>query len=274
MKALWLLLLVPFSVTAFGPGFAPATKPEPLPPRLWLDVKQFVDSGAADRTLVTNLMVDFSGHGFTFQDSTPTNTQYLTRFGGCISSGFAGNTIGLFCSNTFSNDAQTRMVTGPVGDTPFPNGKHTNQMTVAVRFNYRTGNGAVALLGNLGTGYGYAQLSGGTLFWDFGDGANIRLSKTQPGDMAGNWVNMFFTRSRTNQDVWMSGPDGVLTNWQSGLKTGLLRSGLNGNGGSGIMQLFSMGGLTNWYIKRYLIWDHELQRYDMEKWDRKMRELP
>ena len=276
MKTLFAIgyLLLAICAHAQGPGFNPVRHFAPRPPQCWLDVRQFTEASAADRTVITNQLVDYSGHGFTWGDTSTskTNVQYLTRLGGCISSFFGGSVLGLTSTIPASNDCQTIMFAGPGSEHQVLKGTQTNQMTIAIRINYRTGSGAIAKTGNQAGRYAYAQFFG-SVFWDFGDGDN-RISKTIPTDMAGNWVNVFFTRSKTNQDIWMQGPTGTLTNWHTGLKTGLIASGANGSGSPGVFEIFSMGGLTNWYIKRYVFWDYELPPSEMETWSRRMTELP
>ena len=273
-----LFTLLLCTLTAFGQGFGfnPVAHMAPRPPQCWVDAKQFIEAGAADRTIITSQMVDYSGHGFTWGDTHPTktNVQYLTRLTGCISSMFAGSVRGLSSTIPNSNDCQTIMMTGPGSEAKILKGGHTNQCTIAVRVNYRTGSGILVKTGDNGTpGYAYPQLLG-DVYWDFGAAGANRINKTIPSDFANAWVNVFFTRSKTNQDIWMGGPTGAVTNWHTGLGNGLLLSGGGGSGSPGIFELFSMGGLTNWYIKRVLIWDYQLPPADIAAWNRYMTYLP
>ena len=268
---LFTLLLCTLTAFSQGFGFNPVSHMAPRPPQCWVDVRQFVDAGAADRTIVTNKLVDYSGHGWTWIEShaNQTNTQYFTRFGGCLSTIGAASMNG---SAANSNLYHVQMLSGPGSERQVDRGKHTNQCTLAIRMRYRTGNGAVIQTGTQAgpIKYGYAQLLTGTLYWDWGDGVN-RISRALPSDFTDNWVNVFFTRGRTNQDVWMGGPTGPLTNFVSGLCTGL---GGDGQAETGTFTIFGNAATTNWYVKRVLVWDYELPFADLVAWNQRMTELP
>lgn len=257
-------------------GFNPVMHLASRPPQCWVDAKQFIETNAPDRMPVTNKLVDYSGHGFTFVDASGlpnTNCQYFTRLTGCISSMGVSVPGGVIGNAANSNTYHVQMLSGPGSERQVNRGKHTNQCTLAVRINYRTGNGQVIQTGTIAgpVAYGYAQILTGTLYWDWGEGTSFRVSKALPADFTDNWVNVFFTRGRTNQDIWMQGPSGPLTNFVSGRGTGL---GNSGTANSGDFSMFGTGAATNWYVKRYIIWDYELPPADLAAWSKRMSDLP
>lgn len=271
MKAL--LLLICSSVGVFAQGFnltgnafAHLTV---RPPNCWVDVRQFIDSGAADSSTTTNYN-DYSGHGLKFYDNSTGNTnyKYFTRYGGVLSGKTDAGTTGMDVADSTLTNAMLHVF------------GYSNRCTVAIRIQYRTGNNGWVQSGQAGSpgtaNNIFAQIASGgtTIFFDFGGGLNPRISNTKPSDFDNNFVNVFFTHGGTNSTIWMNG-----TNWFSGRVTDQITNNAANPGNyttpaTATLRFMGSNTSTNYYVKRILCWDYDLPQSDIEWWNSYMSYLP
>lgn len=227
----------------------------------------------ADATFTTNYS-DFSGHGLTALDrSGGSNFFYYTRLGGVLSGN--GGVVGPM-EVPFSTITNAQLHVA----------NYTNRITLALRMNFRadSGGGAYFQTGQPGPpGTSDRAMvdwddSGGAMkfFWDFGCCQTNRFTATFPVGATNAWLNYFFLHEGTNSSIWVDG-----TNYASSVVS--IPPGLLGNAANpgkytapatGVLRWMNGNHETNYYVKRFLLWDYALPEADIQAWNQRMTYLP